>query len=71
LPVQLVQFGSWLGAQLIYEHPSRVLIGGQRFGLAAVAVQGKHQQGVQVLAQRVGRSHAFEFGDDHAVMAPA
>ena len=69
--MQLAQFGPRLGAQLIHEHPARVLIGGQCFGLAAVAVQGKHQHGVQVLAQRVGRGHAFELGDDHTVTAKA
>jgi hypothetical protein len=71
LPVQFAQFGSGLSAQLIYDHPPRVLIDGQCFGLAAVAVQGKHQQGVQVLAQRVSRDHALEVGDDHAVTAKA
>ena len=69
--MQLAQLCSWLGAQLSYQHPPRVLIGGQRFGPAAVAVQRKHQQRVQVLAQRLGCGQALQLGDDGAVTAQA
>jgi hypothetical protein len=50
LLVKLPELGSWFGADLVDEHLPRVPEGGERFGLAAVAVQGEHQQAAQVLA---------------------
>jgi hypothetical protein len=51
--VQLPQPRARLSAELLDQDPAGVLIGGQRLGLAAAAIQRQHQQAVQVLPQRM------------------
>ena len=67
--MKLSQLGSGLGAELLDQDPASALIGGKRLGLAAAPVERQHQQGVQMLAQRVGRDEALQFGD-HLGLAP-
>jgi hypothetical protein len=61
--VQFAQLSPWLGAELSDERAAGLLIGGECFALAAVVVQGQHQQRVQAFAQRVraGRAGAGGF----------
>ncbi len=47
-----LELGSRLHAQLVDQHPADSLVGRQRIGLAAAAVEGEHQVLVQPLAQR-------------------
>ena len=61
--VKLSQLGSGLGAEFLDQDPASALIGGKRLGLAAAPVERQHQQGMQMLAQRVGRDEALKFGD--------
>jgi hypothetical protein len=51
--VKPAQVGSRLGADLLHQHRARGPVGLQRLGLPTGAVQGKHAQPVQPLAQRV------------------
>ena len=50
---ELVQRGSWIDAELVYEQPAPVLIGVEGFGLAAGAVEGEHQLATKPLAEWV------------------
>ena len=56
-----------LEAELLHQHAPRVLVGLQRLGLPAAAVQGEHQLPAQPLAQRMTGDEGLELGDDLAV----
>jgi hypothetical protein len=46
-----------------------VLVGGEGLRSAPGTVEGEHQQGVQVLAQRVSAGEALQFGNQRSVAA--
>ena len=61
--MQLAQSGSRLGTKLLDEDAAGMPVGGKRLSLAAVTVEGEHQQGVQMLPQRVGAGQVPQLGD--------
>ena len=65
--MQLTQPGPWLRAQFLNQHPARIPVGGKRLRLPAATVQGKHQQRVQVLPQRISGGQATQLGDNVGV----
>ena len=67
--MQLAQSSSRLGTKLLDEHAAGMLVGSKRLGLAAVTVEGEHQQAMQVLAQRVGAGQMPQLGDHVGVTA--
>ena len=67
--MQPAQLDSRVGAKLIDQHPPGVLVGGQRLPLAAIAVQGEHQHGVQTFPQRIGSGQALQVCDHVSVTA--
>ena len=69
--VQLSQPGSRLGAQLRDQDLAGAPVGGQRLGLAAVAVQGQHQLGVKRSRSGHGADQALELGDHAPRASPA
>ena len=54
LLMQPPQLLAGLHAQLIYQHPAGLLVGGQRVGLTAAAVQGQHPERGEPFPQRLG-----------------
>ena len=67
LLVQLTKPGPGLDAELVDEGGSPVLIGRERLGLAAGAVQGQHELRAQVLAGRVRLRESRELSDQLGV----
>ena len=61
--LELLELQSRVEAELIGELGSHALVRGERVGLAAVAVQGDHQQCPQTLAQRMHAHECFELAD--------
>jgi hypothetical protein len=64
--LQIAQPRRRLDAQLLVEPPAEALVGGERLGLAARAVEGEHELAVRALAQRVRRDQQLELGDELA-----
>ena len=56
-------------AELLDQRGPRVLVGRERVGLAAGAVQGEHQQAAQALAQRMLADERLELGNGLGVAA--
>ncbi len=69
LLVDLAQFASRLGAELVNEHAARMLVSGKRLRLPAIAVEGEHQQAMQALSQRMRGSKLPQLGDHAGVTA--
>ena len=67
-PVQILQLGSGLGAKLLDQQPPSVPVGGERLTLAAVAVEGQHEQAVEPLPQRMEAREVPQLRDDLGVM---
>ena len=51
--LEVAQFPPGFHAELIHEHPAGALVGGQRLGLPAAAVQRQHQLGMETLTPGV------------------
>ncbi len=66
---ELVQRGSGIDAELLYEQPAPVLIDMEGFGLAAAAVEGEHQLPAQALSEWVLRDERFQLTDQIGVEA--
>ena len=66
--LQLLQVGSWFDPEFLDKDAAGMPVGGKRFGLTAVAVQGHHQQRVKVLPQRRGGYQLPRFLDHLAVL---
>jgi hypothetical protein len=62
--VQAPELGPRLHADLVDQGPAGVLVGLQRLGLAAAAVEREHPLRVQPLTQRVASQQRFDLGDD-------
>ena len=69
LPVQFPQPGPGFGAEFLDEHPAGALIGGERFGLPSVTVEGEHELGVQAFPKRITGDQAPQLGD-HVRVTP-
>ena len=67
--VQRLQRGARLDAELVDAAPPRVLVGAQRLGLAARAVEGEHELAAQALAQGVRGDERLELADELGVAA--
>ena len=63
LVLELLQLRSRVEAELVGQPVPDPLVRRQRIGLAAVAVQGDHQQRPQALAQRMLAHERFELAD--------
>ena len=63
LVLELLQLPSRVEAELVGQPVPGPLVRRQRIGLAAVAVQGDHQQRPQALAQRMLADEPFELAD--------
>ena len=63
LVLELLQLPSRVEAELVGQPVPDPLVRRQRIGLAAVAVQGDHQQRPQALAQRMRADEPFELAD--------
>ena len=63
LLLELLQLPSGVEAELVGQPVPDPLVRRQRVGLAAVAVQGDHQQRPQALAQRMLADERFELAD--------
>ena len=61
--LELLQLPSRVEAELVGQPVPDPLVRRQRIGLAAVAVQGDHQQRPQALAQRMHADEPFELAD--------
>ncbi len=70
-PLEPLQRGVGLQAELVVEPPPKAGVGGQRVRLPAAAVQGEHQLPAQPLAQRVLGAQRLELADDLGVGAAA
>ena len=64
LPLEPLQLGSRLDAELVDEDAACVLVGGQRLRLPARAVEGQHELAAEALAQRVLRGERLELADE-------
>ena len=64
LGLELPELRAGLDAELLDEAPARVLVDLERFGLAAGAVEGEHQQPAKRLAKRMLADERFELADD-------
>ena len=67
--LELLQRLARVEAELVDERGARVLVGGERVGLAAGAVEREHQQAAQALAQRVLAHERLELGHGLGVAA--
>ena len=63
LLLELLQLQSRVEAELVRQPSPDPLVRGERIGLAAVAVQGDHQQRPEALAQRMHVHQRFELAD--------
>ena len=63
------QSGPGFGAEFLDEHLAGALIGGERFGLPSVAVEGEHELGVQTFPERITGDQAPQLGD-HVRVTP-
>ena len=63
------ELGTGIEAQLVGQDAPHVLVGGEGFGLPAVAVQAQHQLGVELLLQRVRPDQLAQFR--HHLTVPA
>ena len=70
LPVELLQLGTGLDAELLDQHPSRLLIQREGIRLPAAAVEGEHQLPARALAERMVTHDRVQFRHDLAVAAP-
>jgi hypothetical protein len=61
--------GPGFDAEFIDEHLAGALIGGERFGLPSVTVEGEHELGVQAFPERITGDQAPQLGD-HVGMTP-
>src|SRR5262245_26654608 len=61
---QILELPAGFEAQLFREHSPRVLVGGERVGLAPRAVEGQHQLRAEALAQRVLTGERLELDDE-------
>ena len=61
-----LQLGARVQAEVLDERVAGAAVGVERVGLAAGAVEGEHQLGVEALAVRVLGGQAFELGDELA-----
>jgi hypothetical protein len=59
--LQVPELWSGLDSELLVERAPSPVVRGQRIGLAARAVQGKHQVAPQALPERIEGEGAFEF----------
>ena len=62
--LELAQRGARLEAELVHERPARVLVGGERVGLAARAVEREHELTAQSLAERMLADERLELADE-------
>jgi hypothetical protein len=69
LALQLLQLGSGLDPQLLAPAASRVLVGAQRLGLAAGAVERQHEQAPSPLPVGVVGDECLEFAHHLGVIA--
>ena len=67
--MQFPQARSRLDAELGDQHVAGAPVGGQRIGLPPALVQSEHQQGMRVLAQRVGGGEPLQLGDQFSMAA--
>jgi hypothetical protein len=65
--LQAAQVGARLEAQLLAEHGTGVLEGGQGLGLAARPVQRCHELAAEALAERRGGNGSLQFGHELGV----
>ena len=65
--LQLLQCLAWFDAELLRQHPPRLLVDGQRICLPPAPVQRDHQLLVQALAQRIGGHQGLQLTDDMRV----
>ena len=64
-----LELGAGLEPELLDERGAGAAVGVERLGLAAGAVEGEHQVGVQALAVRVLGDQRLQLGDHGAVAA--
>ena len=69
--LELAQLAAGLDPELLDERPPRLLVGLERLGLAARAVEREHQLAAQALAQRVLVDQRLELADERRRGAPS
>ena len=67
--LELLQTPARLEAELLCEHPARLLIRLERLRLAARAIEGEHELSAQTLPQRMLADKGLELGDELGVAA--
>ena len=67
--MKLPQRGARLDAEPVHERDARGLVDLERLGLPARAVQGEHQLGAEMLAERIGACESVELADQLRVAA--
>ena len=67
--LELTQLGTGLDAELVDEQPAGRLVGGQRVGLSARAIEREHELRTRPFPQRLGRDQGLEL--THEVRVPA
>ena len=67
--LEVAELAGGLDAELLGERVAGLMIGVERVGLAAGAVEREHEMGVQTLAHRLGRDELLQLGDQLAVPA--
>ena len=65
--MELPQLAARLDAELLHEQPARGLVGGERVGLAARAVEREHQLAAKPFAKRMLRRERLELADELGV----
>ncbi len=66
--LEALEGGARLDPELLDEQLPRLLVDGERFGLAPVAVEGEHELAAEALAVRVLRDEGLELGDEVAAV---
>ena len=64
LGFEACELGAGVQAEVLDEGVAGAAVGVERVGLAAGAVEGEHELGVEALAVRVVGGEAFELGDE-------
>ena len=67
--VERLQLRPGLDPELLDERPPRIVVGGERLGLAAAPVEREHQVRAQPLAQRVRADERLDLGHELGVRA--
>ena len=67
--VQLAKLDSWFGGEFVGQHPVSMLVGRERLGLTAIAIQRKHQQRVEALPKRISGDMLAQFADHLSLAA--